>query len=291
MISLSLSILASCIIFILFKFFPKFGIDTFQAIVFNYVTACCCGFLLYGSSWRTNFLTQTSWMPFAFGAGVLFISLFLLMGRSTQVNGVASTSVASKMSMVVSAIAMIFLFQEAYNGTKILGFILAVCSVVLVTYSPNNIDKDKENNQSSVMLIALFLGSGLLDILLTYNQHVNPNPPASLFSAIGFGLAGCIGIIILIGNLYFKKNAFEFKNVLAGICLGIPNYFSIYLLLNAYRTSGLSASSVLTCINVGVVCLSGILGLFLFKEVATRKKVLGLACAIASILIIYISSL
>jgi len=289
MISLILSILASCVIFILFKLFPKYGIDTFQAIVFNYVTACSCGFLLYGSSWEASFLVQTTWIPFAMMAGVLFISLFLLMGKSTQKNGVASTSIASKMSMVVSAMAMIFLFNETVNGMKIMGVILALCSVVLVTYTPKS--SSENTGQSAVMLILLFLGSGVLDVLLTYNQHLHPNPPASLFSAIGFGFAGCIGMLILIYELIFKQGVFDFKHVLAGVCLGIPNYFSIYLMLHAYHSSGLSASSVLTCINVGVVCLSGILGLFLFKEKATIKKVFGLFFAISSIVLIYISSL
>jgi drug/metabolite transporter (DMT)-like permease len=129
MIALIGSIVFSSFIFILFKLFPKFGVDTFQAIVFNYFTACICGFALYGDSWSNAAWTDTNWMYAALICGILFISLFVLMGKSSQINGVAITSVAVKMSMAISAIFIGF--GETFGLLKIAGIAMAIIGVAL----------------------------------------------------------------------------------------------------------------------------------------------------------------
>ena len=113
MIELIGAILFSSVIFVLFKLFPKYGIDTFQAIVFNYFTACVCGFVLYGNTWTNKAIENNDWMIWALISGVLFISLFVLMGKSSQLNGVALTSVSVKMSMAISAGCYLFCFLVA----------------------------------------------------------------------------------------------------------------------------------------------------------------------------------
>ena len=94
MIPLLLSVLSSSLIFVLFKLFDKYKIDTFQAIVFNYFTAFLIGFGLYGHEWNPESMVENGWMLYAVISALLFIGLFFIMGRSSQINGVASTSVA-----------------------------------------------------------------------------------------------------------------------------------------------------------------------------------------------------
>ena len=89
MIELVFAILTSSFIFVLFKLFPKYSINTFQAIVFNYVTAFTCGFSLYGNLWSTKMIETSNWPAFAVTCGLLFISIFYLMGLSSQKNGLA----------------------------------------------------------------------------------------------------------------------------------------------------------------------------------------------------------
>ena len=79
MIELVFAILTSSFIFVLFKLFPKYSINTFQAIVFNYVTACICGFSLYGNLWSFKMIETSNWPVFAVTCGLLFISIFFLM--------------------------------------------------------------------------------------------------------------------------------------------------------------------------------------------------------------------
>lgn len=288
MIPLLLSILSSSLIFVIFKLFKRFGIDTFQAIVVNYFTAFTIGFVLYGDTWNPACLEQTSWMYYAVLCAILFIGLFLVMGKSSQLNGVASTSIAVKMSMAISLIFMIIGYGENVTLLKVIGILLAFVGVYLVSKPSKNV-----SNQTSAlwMLVILFIGSGALDFLLNYVQNTQLSLlQDSLFSAIGFGIAGTIGMIILTIQFLRKKAIFSVKNILAGIVLGIPNYFSIYLLLRSYQTTGWDDSTVLAITNVSVVLLSAIIGFTAFRESTTTQKIIGLVSAILAICVLYLAN-
>lgn len=287
MIELILAILFSSIIFAIFKLFVRFQIDTFQAIVFNYFTAAICGFGLYWKSWDSNNLNELTWLTFALISGLLFISLFVILGLSSQRNGVAITSVATKMSMASGILGMIFLYNESVGIHKLIGILLAFIGVIAVSWTKS----DKENNHGAWwMLILLFFGSGLLDVVLNYAQkNALGTLSSSLFSAIGLGVAGIIGLSILLVQLIRGKTKFEFKNVVAGVILGIPNYFSIYLLISSYKSTGWSDSTVLSVINVTVVLMSTIIGLIFFQERINRLKLIGLILSLSAIGFLYLA--
>lgn len=287
MIPLFLSIISSSFIFVIFKLFPRFGIKTFQAIVFNYFTAFSCGVILFGNEWKDHSISDATWPLYALISGALFISLFILMGISSQKNGVALTSIAGKMSMAVSLIFMIFIYREEMSFLKTCGILLAFLGVFLVSFSKNY----KDASGSIWMLVILFLGSGLLDFVLNYVQkfHLEQLAP-SLFSAFGFGIAGLIGLSVLIFQFITKKSVFQFRNVLAGIALGVPNYFSIFLLMLSYKTTGWTDTTVLVIINVSVVLLSAVTGFVAFKENVNTQKIIGLLSAVSAIIILYFAN-
>ena len=79
MLFLTLSILASVSLFIIFRLFSKFGINTFQAITVNYVVCVFTGVAFVDSGTLTNF-DASNWWGMAFFLGTMFISTFYLMG-------------------------------------------------------------------------------------------------------------------------------------------------------------------------------------------------------------------
>lgn len=287
MIALALSIFCSTIIFVLFKLFKKFGIDTFQAIVFNYFTAFIIGVSLYHNEWNPNALQEQTWMFFSAGTSILFIGLFLLMAFSSQSNGVASTSIAVKMSMAISLIIMIISYGEEVSALKTAAILLAILGVFLVSYS----GKNRTKMASGWMLLVLFIGSGTLDFTLNLVQkHILQSLTASLFSAISLGLAGIIGSAVLIVRIIQNKTQLRAKNLIAGIILGVPNFFSIYLLLLSYKTTRWTDSTVLAITNVSVVLFSAVIGFLIFSEEANKRKIIGLIAAISAIVSLYFAN-
>jgi len=289
MISLLLTITLTSLILVQFKLYPKFGINTFQSIVFNYVTAFLCGFLIFGKEWDSNSLYQGSWLYLAVIAGILFIALFLVMGLSSQKNGVAMTSVAVKMSMALTLLFMIKFYNESLSVMKIAGIIFAFLGVFLMAYQKKESSSEKSYTW---MLILLFVGSAFLDIVLNYfqeNEIKNISNP--LFCAIGFGIAGLIGIIILGLRLIKGLEKIEIKSVLAGVFLGIPNFFSIYFLLDAYNSPEWNYSTVLSIMNVSIVLVSALIGFVAFKENASRQKIIGLFASVLAIGLLYFAAI
>ncbi len=286
MTDLFLAIFLSSLIFVLFKVFPRFKIDTFQAIVFNYISAFLCGYILYGSDLKEEAWENTNWIFYVVLAALLFISLFVLMGKSAQKNGMAITSVAVKMSMAVSVLGMVFIYNEQLPFFKIIAILLAFSGVILVSFSKKSIDSKQ---QTWWMLLILFFGSGILDLLLNYVQKTQVDViSTALFSAFGFGLASLIGLGILIAQIIRRRTRIEFRNVIGGVILGVPNFFSIFLLMRAYNSVTWSDSSVLAVINVAIVCISTFLGTLIFSEKISWAKGLGLCCSLLAIYLFYL---
>jgi drug/metabolite transporter (DMT)-like permease len=267
---------------VIFKVFKKYDINTFQAIVFNYFTAFTCGYLTSPEPWENISGNLSSWWLYAIVSSILFISLFFIMGKSSQENGVASTSVAVKMSMAISILAFIYFYNETISWMKIVGVCFAFIGVYLVSHQ-----KESTKNKAAWMLLVLFIGSGMLDFLLNRVQDITfEYYLSSMFTAFGFLFAGTIGLIFLSIQIIRKKTKIEFKNVLAGIILGIPNYFSIYMLISSYEILEWQDSTILAVMNVSVVIISNIIGFSVFKEKLNVFKIIGLSSAIAAIILL-----
>ena len=282
------AILFSSFIFVLFKLFPRFEIDTFQAIVVNYFVAFLCGFIFFPFELNKLVSVDVFWFLNAISASVLFIGLFLIMGISSQRNGLSSTSVAVKMSMALSVLGMMISYSENIQWMKITGIILAITGVISMTLQST----DQKNTVSSAwMLLVLFVGSGLLDFLLNYIQHhVLVENETAFFTAFAFGMAGVIGAVIAITLWLQGKLKPSFRNLLAGILLGIPNYFSIYFLMKAYDVLSWSGSSIIAVINVSIVVIASIIGLIFFQEKWNKLKFFGFISALISILFLYLAA-
>lgn len=289
MIALVITILTSSLTFVIFKFYGKFKVNTFHAVVFNYVTASSCGFIMYHQDWTSEITKDFSWLPITLTIGALFISMFMITGISSLKNGVGKTSIAGKMSMALSMTMMYFFYNEEMNIYKILGIVLAFVGVILVSQDKT---QSAGNRKYVWLLLLLFIGSGMLDFLLNYSLKnlLGPLSPA-LFTTLGFTVAGTIGMLILLIRLSMKGTKLQLRSIIGGIVLGVPNFFSIYFLLRSYETAGWSDITVLSVMNIGVVLLSTILGLIIFKESMHKMKTLGLISAILAIALLYVANL
>ena len=288
MIALIGTIACSTFIFVIFRIFERFNIRTFQAIVANYFTAFLCGILMHVNEFSTDSFVHLEWLPFVSLSAVLFITLFIMMAISAQKNGIAATSVAVKMSMAASMLGMIFIYNEVISCTKLVGIFCALIGVFLIASSG---EKSSKRN-AAYMLIVLFIGSGLLDLNLNYAQnHVFNHISSSIFTAYGFAAAGTIGVVVhIIQRFRGKSQPIKAKNLIAGFLLGIPNYYSIYFLLESYQILTWQDSSILAVVNVSVVLLSVIIGFIVFKEVIGKRKLIGILAALIAIFLLYFYS-
>lgn len=285
MIALALSILSSTMIFVVFKLFSRFKINTMHAIVMNYITACFCGIIFQESAINLTEIPQYAWFPFALGLGALFITVFNLMAITTQRSGLSVVSVATKMSVVIPIFFGLLYYKESLGLFKLIGIILALAAVYLASLKTQDGLKIKPSNL--IFPILVFLGSGVIDTTIKYLEgEYIAQDDTPIFSATIFAMAAGLGTVLLIVQALQGKFKFQLKNVLGGIALGIPNYFSVYFLVQALRSDILESSGIFTVNNVAIVMFSTLLGILLFKEKLLLKNWVGIGLAILGILFI-----
>lgn len=280
MIFLLLSILSSSAIFVVFKLFKKYNVNTLQAIVVNYFIAFAFGIMTTTTAININNIVTSDWFYGAVVLGFLFIAIFNVMALTAQKNGLSVASVASKMSVIIPIVFGIFIFKESIGALKITGIVLALIAVYLTSLKPKD---DVVLTKSIYLPIILFLGSGIIDTSINYFA---PDDQIPIFSAVIFAFAGIIGCLILVyksirGTTRFKLNCIPF-----GLALGVLNYYSIYFLLKALRVQGIESSTLFTVNNVGIVAFSTLIGLLIFKEHISLKNWIGIGIAIISILLV-----
>ncbi len=286
MIYLFISICISSFLFVIFKLFEVLKIDTPQAIIVNYLVAAVLGFYMSDVSIAFQEIPSQPWFLGAFLLGILFITVFNVMALTSQKNGLSVASVASKMSLVIAVVFGIIYYGESANAVKIIGIVLALIAVYLTSEKGG---QKKSSKKSSLLLpILLFVGSGFIDTGLKYVETTYVQEGGvPVFSATIFGIAFLLGVATLIVKVIKGNFSFQYKSILGGIMLGIPNYFSIVYLLKALSTEGMESSTAFTLNNVGVVILSTLLGLVLFKEKLSIKNWLGIAIAILGVYLVF----
>ncbi|MBS9463114.1 DMT family transporter [Flagellimonas sp. 389] len=284
MLYLVLSVLCSSLIFVIFKLFSVYKVQTLYAIITNYVVACVVGLVLYEGTIDFNEITHKSWFLGTLALGMFFILIFNLMAKTSQVAGVSVASVATKMSLVMPVIFGVIQYKESLSLLQIIGILLALAAVYFASLKENGIVVSKK---ILVLPLLVFLGSGIIDISMKYFQenHLQPEE-VSIFSAMIFGFAAITGFVFIGSKAIKQPITLNFKNVLGGIALGIPNYFSIFFLIRALENKALSSAVIFTLNNVAIVMLSTILGILIFKEKMSLKNRAGILLAVISIVLV-----
>ncbi|MEA1887557.1 MAG: EamA family transporter [Bacteroidota bacterium] len=281
MIYLLLCIISNAGIFVVFKIAGNLKLDTFRIIIINYIAAAILGFSIGNLPEKTDL--NAGWIPMAITIGILFIVVFFVIALSTQKAGIAVTSVASKMSVVIPIIFSLFYFNEPISVLKVTGIILALASVFMTTY---NRDKSKKRGVLAVLLpIILFFSAGIIDSLIKYTQEVHiADQGALMFSSILFSISAITGLIFSI----FKKGVLKpeklIQTILAGIILGIVNFFSLYGIIMALESYIFESSIVFGINNMGIVVLSVIIALIFFNEKLSNLNKAGIVLSILTII-------
>ncbi len=281
MLHLCLSILFSSVIFIIFKLYGFYKVQTSYAIVANYVVACCVGLLFTTQSFSIRDLLMKEWLPGTLALGILFIVVFNIMAKTSQQMGISVASVATKMSFVIPVISGLIIYNEHLGSLRVLGILMALAAVYFTSFKKKNAHQEKH---LLLLPVLLFLGSGIIDASIKYMEaSLVSEEELALFSATVFGAAAFTGLISVLASHRKKKLRFSGRNVVAGIALGVPNYFSIFFLLKALDSSILNSAAVFTINNVAIVMFSTLLGMQLFKEQISRMNWAGIGLAIVSI--------
>ena len=273
---LILSILTSTSILLIFHWIQSNGANTRHAITVNYLVATATGAVLYTP---TTAIISTPWFWPASFLGILFYVIFRIIAKTTQVNGVAIAGIATKMSVVIPVCFGLILFKEEVTVLKLMGVGVGLCAVLL------SASKGARVKDWKWPLLA-FIATGLLDASLNIFQSwsVSGEQFPSFLTTI-FGFAFIAG---LIHHFSVPDKHIRVISVLWGGVLGVINFGAVFFILSALAQPNLESSVVFPINHFGVVALSTLCGILLFKERLTVYGWLGLGLALISITLFYL---
>jgi drug/metabolite transporter (DMT)-like permease len=288
MIWLVISILCNTLLLLILKGFERYKVNMFPGIVVNYVVAGFLGLAVSNSFPLVAQIPSSDWWWAPLIMGSLFISIFVLIGRTTVESGVSVATVANKMSVVVPVVAAVFLYQEQLQVLKIAGIILALGAVYMTTLPAG---RQATKGRGHLLLPALvFIGSGIIDAFVNHVQKVLvPVNLIPLFISCSFLTAFIIGSTILGIKLMKKEFSISIRDVIGGVILGIPNYFSIYAITKALDAQLMDSSALYPVNNMGIVMLSAVGAFLLFREKLSALNWAGILLAMLAIGLIAVS--
>lgn len=229
------------------------------------------------------------WLPWALVMGTMFILLFNLVAYTAQRIGVSVAVVAYKLSLIIPFLFSLVYYSEPYTAWKIAGVVLALAAVVLTSY-PKDKTATQDKNVGLILWLVplvLFTGSGMLDAMIKFVEQAfldERNQDSYLITA--FSSAAVVGISILGFQFITGRNRFDARAIIAGMAIGIPNYFSIWCLMHALKGYTGNSSAVIPINNMGIVLISAIFAWQVFKEKLSWINWMGIILSLGAIALI-----
>ncbi len=276
-----LAILTSTAIIVIFRVFERFKISIVQAITVNYFVASVFGFLSESGSFSFSEIPDQPWFLSSIIVGALLIISFNFFAFSAQYSGISITAISSRMSVVIPVALGFLIFGDPVNIFKVAGIIMALIAFYLTSKKGKAITI---NSKYVWLPVFLFLAVGINDSMFKIAEHYFIGGDFVVFLATAFCVALILGTIVLLFKWSGKKEKFAIKNVLAGIVLGLLNWFSTLYFLKGLDLFDVSVFVPLY--NIGVVALSSVTGFFVFNEKLTKLNWAGIVLAIFAIFLI-----
>lgn len=281
MLFLILSILCSVTVGVLFKVARRYTISITQIVATNYVLALILCYFFFSP----DLATVTAQAPWAIyiPLGILLPSIFLFLAASIQHMGIVKTDAAQRLSLFIPILAAWLIFGEQFNTLKITAFLIAFPALLLILTKPSDNTENKW-----VYPAVVLVGFGLIDILFKQIAlYTNLPYTTSLF--VVFGIAMAIMLVVISVEIRYKKRKLKYQSILFGALVGLFNFGNILFYLKAHQSFAENPSTVFAGMNMGVIIIGSLTGIFVFKEKLSKMNFTGLFLALIAIVLIVMS--
>ncbi len=215
--------------------------------------------------------------------GILFISVFALTGRAARDIGVGLTGMLAKLSVVLPVGFSALFLGEALSPAQGVGLIAGIGAIIAIHMPYLQGGRWKTLLHAAQLGLLLWLGNGIIDILFkAYQPQWKPLDTLHIPLLI-MSVAGTLGVLWHVlrgeGALLLRSRLWG-----AAFLLGSTNLLSIFFYLKALAT--FPAVQFFLWNNLGIVLLSGVVGVIAFREKLTKAVVVGYALGVAAIFLV-----
>jgi drug/metabolite transporter (DMT)-like permease len=279
------AVVASTFNHLLFKAFARFRINLLSTIVVNYFICVVIGYTTSFESIFQNSIFSQDWYPYSIIQGGILVACFFLIGFTTEKQGVAIASLATRLSVAIPTFTAFLLYGDVISAPKIIGILVALLALSLSSVVPSK--SEQPLSAKSMLPLILFAAFGMHSTLVKFVQaNFLGSTSYHTYVMAAFLSAFLISGSMLVWRMLKKQQKFRWQELISGVVLGCTNYVSVYFLIRSLSIPGWQSSQVFPTISVLVVVLSSLGAWVIFNERLQQRLLVILVIGAGSIILV-----
>lgn len=207
-------------------------------------------------------------------SGMLYLLNFVLLQRNIRINGVVLSSASMKLGAVlIPVIAAMLLFHERMKGEQLAGALLAMMAILLINLEKGSLHQ----GQKKAGLLLLLAVSGITDTMANVYDQTGAEALKNHYLFYTFMAALFLAFVMALR----KREKATAADILSGVLIGVPNYFSARFILLALGQ--VPAVVVYPVYSVGTIIVITLVGLAVFREKLSARKAGAMALIVAAL--------
>lgn len=303
MLYLVFAILFYVLFSVIFKICQRRGIDNLMVIFVNYVAAAAFQWTKMAVEVATtpqltfaDYAFDPKCLVLAFAQAFFFAVMFVVMDHSVWRSGMALSTAAAKVSLIIPVILSWMLLGQAapYWGPValiLIAVVMIVSTTEIVKHEQTRTNKTdlQRRRRARALLVLVFVGYGISDFLLKIVQSATgAEKPTEALMGWVFIFSILVAIVCCLIGGSFKKDKFRKESLLWGLLLGAANVICTMSSVKALAV--LPTNLYYPLNNIGVVAVAALVGAVVFREKLKKTQIGGLALALAAILWLFAKS-
>ena len=278
MLYLILAIASSALVSIFIRLSENYVKNNISMLCMNYMM---CLLLAVGYTGMDKVFENGEGFGTAIGLGVvngiLFLASFVLLQINVRRNGVVLSATFMKLGVLVPTLLSVIAFREKPEVQQVIGFLVALLAIVLI-----NFEKGQGEAGFKIGLILLLLGGGSGDAMAKIYDEVGGAQFEEQFLCFTFASALVLCVILAIK----KQQKLTKTDILFGLLVGIPNYFSARFLLKA--VGEVPAVVAYPTYSVATIVVISLVGMLCFKEKITKRQQVAIGIILVALVLLNI---
>jgi multidrug transporter EmrE-like cation transporter len=273
------AICCSVTVAVIITYAHRKNLPTFSLFATNYVIAAAASLVSCGASLRIFSVPEE--LGFSMILGVLFIGCFWLLMKTIEKLGMVIPVTLMRLSAVIPTAGSILLYAELPTAMQMGGILLAFVALPLASPKPltrASLRPLIEGGFGWGML--LFVSFGITEFLFKFQKEMLPIDNPSEMLMVVFGTAMVIGVAAALR----MRERISLHLLATGAALGVVNMYSAKFFILALRE--LPGMVIFPANGIGVIMLSAVVAVIVWKERLNTRNYIYLACAAIALILI-----
>ena len=280
MLFLILAIFCSASLALALRFFRDPAGNRYGILLGNYLSCVLLAALLTPqglSLWQSS--PATLWIGVI--GGLFYVAALVLMQTSVHRSGAGLSSAFARLGLLVSLLVSILWFGEQPGLLQLLGAALVLVALALIHGGGERDSRAKQNFW--LLLLTLLLSGGADAMSKVFEQLGDPSQSTHFFFWL-FLTALLLTAGLALAERLLSGKKLRLRELAAGAAVGVPNYFSSWLLLLALQR--LPAFLAYPVYSTGTILLVLCAGALFFGERLNRRRRIGVGLILSALVLL-----